>query len=105
MDLWWDLFAATRHERVETGRRIARNAGLPPVNDYIMGALIAQCEERDAAGRANMPGALATITHPAPPDNEYLVAKMAAEEYLRSPQPLVAELGYTPPPVAIPAAA
>lgn len=104
MDLWWDLFAATRHERVETARTIARNAGLPEIDNYTMGALIHQCEERDTAGRANMPGALASIANPRAPDAEYLAAKAAAEDYLRSAQHLVPQLGYTPPPVAMPVA-
>lgn len=84
MELWWALFAATRHERVETGRKIAREAGLPEIDDYAMGALIAQCEERDAAGRRNIPAVLASIERPAPPDAEYLAAKGAAEEYVRN---------------------
>ena len=105
MDLWWTLFAATRHERVETGRRIARDAGLPVVDDYTMAALIMQCEKRDAEGLRNAPAVLASITKPRAPDAEYLAAKAAAEDYLRSVQHVVAELGYIPPSVAIPAAA
>lgn len=84
MDLWWAFFAATRHERVETGRRIARAAGLPVVDDYTMARLIMQREESDAAALAGAPAVLATITHPLPPSAEYHVAKAAAEEYLRS---------------------
>lgn len=84
MELWWALFAATRHERVETGRQIARQAGLPEIDDYTMGALIAQCEERDRAGLQNVPAVMASIQHPKPPDAEYEAAKAAAEDYLRS---------------------
>lgn len=101
MDLWWSLFAATRLERVETGRRIARQAGLPEVDDYTMGALIAQCEARDVNGRQEAPMVLASIRNPVPPDAEYLAAKAAAEEYLtKSPD----FLGYTVAPAAIPGA-
>ncbi len=82
MELWWALFAATRLERVETGRKIARQAGLPEINDYAMGDLIAQCEERDAAGLRNAPDVLASIERPKAPDTEYRAAKAAAEEYL-----------------------
>lgn len=99
MDLWWKFFAATRHERIETARRIARHAGLPAINDYAMAALVVQCEERDAAGLAGAPAVLATITHPLPPSDEYRAAKAAAEEYLRS-QDLEAAM-----PVVIPAQA
>lgn len=81
MDLWWDLFAATRHERVSTGIAMARAAGLPePTN---LDALIAQCEAKDAQGRLNAPGVLASIANPVPPSPEYEAAKAAAEAYLR----------------------
>lgn len=82
MDLWWSLYAATRHERVETGRRIARHAGLPVLDDYAIADLVRQCEERDEAGRRNAVGVIASIDRPAPPDAEYLAAKAVAEEYL-----------------------
>lgn len=84
MELWWSLFAATRHERVETGRKVARAAGLPEIDDYAMAALIQQCEERDAAGLSNIPAVMASIERPAPPDAEYMAAKAAAKEYLNS---------------------
>lgn len=87
MELWWTLFAATRHERVETGRRIAREAGLPELDDYRMGALIAECEDRDAEGLRNVPSVMASIAHPRAPDAEYLAAKAAAEEYLSGALP------------------
>ncbi len=82
MDVWWALFAKTRHERVETGRQIARHAGLPEIDDYAMGALISQCEDRDAAGLRNAPGVLASIANPRAPDAEYLAALAAARKYL-----------------------
>lgn len=87
MDLWWAFFAATRHERVATAEKIRRQAGLPEINEYVLASLVAQCEERDAAGVKEIPNVMATITHPKAPDAEYLTAKSAAEEYLRSPQP------------------
>ena len=83
MELWWRFFAATRHERVETGRRIAKAAGLPEINDYVMGDLIAACEEKDEAGIREIPAVMATITHPKEPDEQYMAAKAAAEDYLR----------------------
>lgn len=101
MELWWALFAATRHERVETGRQIARAAGLPEIDDYTMAGLIMQCEERDEAGRRNIPGVLASIQNPRPPDAEYLAAKAAAEEYVSNSPGI---LGYNGPPPVIPAA-
>ncbi len=107
MDLWWDLFAATRHERVETGRKIARHAGLPVIDDYTMARLIMECEDRDAAGRSNMPMVLASIQHPKAPDAEYMAAKAQAEEYLSKSSFLVSgysPLGYTVPLAAIPGA-
>lgn len=82
MDLWWALFAATRHERVETGRRIAQASGLPEINDYAMGALIVQCEERDVEALRTIPDVLASIEHPLSPSPEYVAAKAAAEEYV-----------------------
>lgn len=84
MDLWWALYAATRHERVETAEKIRREAGLPEVDGYTMGALVAQCEERDAAGLSNVPAVMASIANPLPPSNEYRIAKANAEEYLRA---------------------
>lgn len=84
MELWWALFAATRHERIETGRRIAREVGLPVLNDYQMAALVGECEERDANGLRDVPSVMATIHHPAALDAEYLAAKAAAEEYVRN---------------------
>ena len=84
MELWWALFAATRHERVETARKIARQVGLPEIDDYAMAALVMQCEQRDAAGLRNVPGVIASIQYPVPPSPEYLLAKAAAEEYLRT---------------------
>lgn len=84
MDLWWTLFGATRHERIETARRIRQHAGLPEVDAYTMAGLVAQCEERDEAGKRNAPGVVATITNPKPPSLEYIAAKAAAEEYLQS---------------------
>lgn len=84
VEVWWPLFVATRHERVATGRKLARKAGLREIDDYEMGALIAQCEERDTAGLRNVPGVLASIQHPKAPDAEYLAAKAAALIYLRS---------------------
>ncbi len=84
MELWWALFAATRLERVETGRKIARLGGLPEIDDYKMGALIAGCEERDALGLRNVPDVMASIARPAAPDAEYLAAKAAAETYLQA---------------------
>lgn len=83
MELWWTFFAATRHERVATARKIAKQAGLPAVDDYTMAALIQQCEAKDAGGIREAPHVLATIANPKPPSPEYLVAKAAAEEYLR----------------------
>ena len=85
-EVWWPLFAATRHERVETGRRVARHAGLPELDDYAIGSLIAQCEERDAQGLRNVPAVMASIANPRAPDAEYRAAKAAAEEYLRASQ-------------------
>ncbi len=82
MDLWWRFFGATRHERVETGRRIACAAGLPEINEYVMADLVAQCEEKDEAGIREIPNVMATITHPKPPSVEYIGAKAAAERYL-----------------------
>lgn len=82
MELWWALFAATRHERVETGRKIARQAGLPEIDDFAMGVLVKQCKERDATALRNASAVMASIAHPAPPDVEYLAAKAAAEAYL-----------------------
>lgn len=102
MELWWAFFGATRHERVETARKIARQAGLPAVDDYVMASLVAQCEERDAAGVLEAPRVLATITEPKPPSPEYLVAKAAAEEYLRQSGDA---MGYSGMPAAIPARA
>jgi hypothetical protein len=83
-EVWWPLFAATRHERVETGRKIARQVGLPEIDDYAMGALIAQCEDRDEEGLRNVPNVIASIANPVPPDAEYEAAKAAALDYLRS---------------------
>lgn len=83
-EVWWPLFVATRHERIETGRKIARQAGLPEIDDEDMATLIRECEARDAGGLRNVPGVLASITHPKPPDAEYMAAKAAAEEYLRN---------------------
>jgi hypothetical protein len=82
MGLWWSLYAATRHERVETAKRIARHAGLPVLDDYALASLVTQCEERDAQGVREIPNVMATITHPAPPDANYLAAKAQAEAYL-----------------------
>lgn len=100
MDLWWALFAATRHERVETARKIARDAGLPAINDYDTAALVLQCEERDAAGLRNAPGIIASIKHPAPSSPEYLMAKALAEQYLRNS---TENLGYDGTTAVIPA--
>ncbi len=93
MELWWRFFAATRHERVETARKIARQAGLPEINDYVMESLIAAQEDKDEAGIREIPNVLASITNPKPPSVEYIAAKAAAEEYLR----------YSGMPVVIPA--
>ena len=82
MDLWWALFAATRHKRVETGRRIARQAGLPELDPYTVARLVVECEARDAAGLRNAPAVLASIERPKAPDAEYRAAKAAAEAYL-----------------------
>lgn len=101
MELWWALFAATRHERVETGRQVARHAGLPEIDDYTMARLIMECEERDAQGLTNVPAVMASIAHPRAPDAEYLAAKAQAEEYLRSS---TEGLGYNGWPVVIPTA-
>ena len=93
MELWWRFFAATRRERIETGRRIARAAGLPEVNDYVMESLVAACEEKDEVGIRNAPIVLASIANPREPDAQYMAAKAAAEDYLR----------YAGVPVVIPA--
>jgi hypothetical protein len=79
MELWWAFFAATRHERIATARRL----GMPPVDDDMMELLVKECEERDAMGIRQIPQVLATIHHPAPPTKEYLIAKAQAETYLR----------------------
>ncbi len=84
MDLWWSFFGATRHERVETARKVRLHAGLPEIDDYTMAGLVAECEARDERGKREAPNVIATITNPRPPDAAYLTAKAAAEEYLRS---------------------
>jgi hypothetical protein len=93
MDLWWDLFAATRHERVETGLRVARHAGLPEIDAYTIGRLVAECEARDAAARKNIPVVLASIAHPKPPDDHYRAAKAAAESVVLQAFPPQSMLG------------
>lgn len=84
MELWWDLFAATRHERVETAREICRRVKLPVQSHSRLAAMIEQCEARDAEGRSRAPAVTASIERPAPPSEEYRQAKAAAEEYLRN---------------------
>lgn len=83
MDLWWAFFGATRHERVETGRKIARASGLPVLDDYTMARLVAECEERDEQGLKNAPAVVASITNPRAPDPQYLAARSVAQKYLQ----------------------
>lgn len=84
MELWWAFYAATRHERVATGRRIAWEAGLPEINDYQMAKLVLECEERDAMGLRQAPSVIASIANRLPPSPQYLEAKRVAESYLQS---------------------
>jgi len=83
MDLWWDFFAATRLERVETARKVAALSGMPTISPAMMAKLVKACEARDAQGRAQISDVMQTIENPASPSQEYWRAKAAAEEYLR----------------------
>lgn len=86
LEFWWAFHAATRWERVETGRKIAKAAGLPIVDEWTMAKLVGEYEGRDAVGIKNAPAVLASITNPLPPSPQYLEAKRVAESYLQSGQ-------------------
>lgn len=102
MELWWSLYAATRHERIDTARKIAQQSGMPEIDGYTLARLVHECEERDAVGRMNAAGVVASIAHPLPPSPEYLVAKAAAEQYLA--HHTGGDIGYSGMPAVIPAA-
>jgi tetratricopeptide (TPR) repeat protein len=82
MDLWWDLYAATRQERLQLAARIRDKLGLQ-VTARRINALVRVCELRDSQVRANSKNIVANLPNPAPVSSEYLSAKAAAEEYLR----------------------
>jgi predicted O-linked N-acetylglucosamine transferase (SPINDLY family) len=79
MDLWWDLYAATRTERLATAARIRARLGLPKPD---LATMVAMWEARDAIGRPASHTIAAAIEKPAEVSNEYIAAKKAAEEYL-----------------------
>jgi hypothetical protein len=84
MDLWWDFFAATRPERIETAMTICRRTGLPRPSDAVLRDLVRQCEERDELGRRQSATVLASIEDPLPPSDEYRQAKAEALAYLQT---------------------
>jgi hypothetical protein len=83
MDLWWDLFAATRKERLAVADTIRNTLGITTPPERIDAAKAAW-EARDVLGRASSHQIVAAIPNPAPVSPEYLAAKAAAEAYLNA---------------------
>lgn len=80
LELWWDLFRATRKERKATAAMVRAKLGLPlPEIDQIEAGFL----RMEATGRAAIPGIMSKIENPRPPTPEYLECKANAEAYLR----------------------
>ena len=82
MDVWWSLFAATRHERIATGKCVRHQMGLAALSTEAIAELVRVCEQRDKGGRLEAPAIQASIKHPAPATEEYLAAKADALAYI-----------------------
>jgi hypothetical protein len=84
VDLWWDLYAATRVERIELAEKIARKVGIETGIDDIQ-SVVAQWCQRDEDGRREahkIVDQLVKTGKQKPETPQYLRAKQAAVAYL-----------------------
>jgi len=84
MDIWWDLFGATRIERLATAARIRKACNKPEPSN--LAKIVADCEDRDGRGRLDGHEIIRQMEEKGPlpePAQHYLDAKAAALEYLK----------------------
>jgi hypothetical protein len=84
VDLWWDLYAATRVERLELAEKIARKVGIETGIDDIQNVVSQWCQ-RDEDGRREahkIVDQLVKTGKQKPETPQYLRAKAAAVAYL-----------------------
>ncbi len=80
MSTWWNLYGATRRERLEVASHIRGRLQLTV--PAALGDLIALWEDRDRKGLPASEEIVHLIGNPALPTQNYLKAKAQAEEYL-----------------------
>lgn len=81
LSLWWDLYVATRAERMLLAAEIRKHIGaeLEPAK---LARVVMNWAQRDAIGRSTIAETEKNLAEKSPPTPEYLEAKAAAETYL-----------------------
>lgn len=87
MKLWWDLFAITRQERIETATKMREELGLPIPFNFT--ETLRAWRNRDAQGLPMSEEIVRNLKNPKAPDAHYLKAKENAEKYLAEHPPVV----------------
>jgi len=98
LDFWWDLYVATRYDRLHLASRIRRELGIELPPGHLVRVLMGW-RARDIEGRRALPDVEAALAahRDQRPSAEYITARAAAEAYMATArfQPLeaaVAEL-------------
>lgn len=80
--MWWELFIATRRERLETAARIRARLGIE-IDPIALSRVIMAWRARDIEGQSTIAETERNLAEVAAPTPEYLKARAAAQAYLR----------------------